>query len=314
MAVGFQTIVNVNQGMAVEGDFASHNPRASVLAGPGALVAAPEGVWIGRFAWINASRVDWENAPAIASSSGAGPVAGFVHRESQGVITDWLAASSMKVNGGMSITLHQAGDFFAMNRGTTYAAPGMKAYARLSDGAVLFAAPGAAPGAAAVTGSIAAGTVTGTGSITGNVLTMTAVTGTMVNGTTLTGTGVAAGTMVQSQISGTPGGIGAYAVTIGSQNVASTAISGTYGIMTVTAAATPGIGVGTVLTGSGVVAGTTVTQLGTGTGGLGTYYVNNNTVVASTALAGGTAIETKWFATSGGLAGELVKISSWALG
>jgi hypothetical protein len=311
----FQTQVNVNQATAVEGDFAGHNIRANVLAGPGALVAAPEGVWIGRFAWLDWTRVDQDNAPAIVKSVGAGPVAGFIHREQQGLIVDWLAGAGMKVNGGFPITVHQEGDFFAMNRGATYAQVGMKAYARLSDGAVLFAPTGAAPGGASVTGAIAASTFSATGSITNNVLTISAVgAGTIVNGATFTGTGVATGTQIVSQLSGTPGGVGTYAVNIPSQNVASTAISGTYGTLTVSAAATPGIGIGTVLTGSGVVAGTTVTQLGTGTGGLGTYFVNNNTVVASTALTGGTAVETKWFAASGGLVGELVKISAWPLG
>jgi hypothetical protein len=52
----------------------------------------------------------------------------------------------------------------------------------------------------------------------------------------------------------------------------------------------------------------------TGTGGLGTYAVDNNTVVASASLGATDAIETKWFATSAGAAGEIIKMSSWPLG
>jgi hypothetical protein len=38
--------------------------------------------------------------------------------------------------------------------------------------------------------------------------------------------------------------------------------------------------------------------------------VDNNTVVASTAITAGLSVETKYFARSSGLPGELVKISS----
>ena len=64
---------------------------------------------------------------------------------------------------------------------------------------------------------------------------------------TISGTGIAAGTQVVSQLSGTPGGVGTYALSIPSQNVASTAVSGTYGTLTVTAITTGTIGVGTVI-------------------------------------------------------------------
>jgi hypothetical protein len=69
-----------------------------------------------------------------------------------------------------------------------------------------------------------------------------------------------------------------------------------------------------VVAGSGVTSGTTITALGTGAGGTGTYIVDLTQTVGSESLTTTDAIETKWFARSGGLPGELVKMSSWAEG
>jgi hypothetical protein len=319
----FQAQVYPVQAPGVEGDFADHNTRTSVMAGPGGLVSHSEGIIVARFGWLEYSQIDPNSAPAIVrTKSTGGAPAGFVHREQQGLNTNFLGGSSMYVPGGFPITLHNEGAFWVLNRGSTYAQIGQKAFARLSDGAVLFGAAGSNPGAAAVTGSVAAATaLAATGSISGNVLTLTAVSaGLAVPGATITGTGVAAGTKIVTQLTGaTPGGVGTYAVSIGEQAVASTAIAGTYGVMTVTATGSGAIEPGDVLTGSGVVAGTTVTAMGplyglTGTGGNGTYAVDNATVVASTALTGTDAYETKWFATSAGAAGTIIKMSSWPLG
>src|SRR5579859_1818163 len=86
----FQTQVNIQPAPAVAGDFASANPRASVLAGPGALVAGSSGLTVGLFAWIDST-----NSQSIANNFGTGPVAGFVHRGSNtALITTFLAKSS----------------------------------------------------------------------------------------------------------------------------------------------------------------------------------------------------------------------------
>ncbi len=80
---------------------------------------------------------------------------------------------------------------------------------------------------------------------------------------------------------------------IGSTITAS--ISGT--TMTVTTAPSGGgLGVGTQVSGSGVTAGTVITSLGTGTGGTGTYYLNNPSTVGSEAL---TVSSTTLHVTSG---------------
>lgn len=314
MTGGFQTAVNTVPAPAVAGDFASTNPRASVLAGPGGLVAGAAGVTVGRFAWATAP-LDADGAPAVVANTGVGAPTGFVHREQTGLITTYLADASMVIPKGFAMTLMASGDYWVVNDGASEALVGQKAYANFADGKVTFAATGSATQGASVTGAIAASTGSFTGSITGNILSITAVgSGVAVVGGTLSGTNVATGTQIVSQLTGTPGGIGTYEVNIGEQSAASTTISETYGTMTVSAVGSGTLAVGDALAGSGVAAGTSITALGTGTGGTGTYIVNNNTVVGSTTITAALNVETKYTAMSTGLPGELVKISSQPLG
>jgi hypothetical protein len=310
----FPSLVYGQQAPAVVGDFASANPRSSVLAGPFGLVAGPAGVTVGNFAWLSNAYEDINGAPQIVNSFGSGPVSGFVHREQQALITVYLQEASLVVPSGFPITLMSSGDYWVKNSGATQCLPGMYAYANYATGAVSFAAASSG-GTASVTGAIAAGTASVTGSIAGDILTVTAVgSGTLVVGGTLSGTNVATGTMIVSQLTGTAGGIGTYSVNIPEQTVASTTISETYGTFTVSAVSSGTLGVGDVLSGSGVTTGTYITALGTGTGGTGTYIVSPTQTAASTTVTAGTSVQTKWIAMSAGLTGEIVKISSWALG
>jgi hypothetical protein len=307
---GFQTVVNTQPAPAVEGDFCNKNPRFSVDAGPGGLVAGDHGVIVGRFAWISNEVVDANDAPAIVNNFGAGPVAGFVHRDQQGLITGYLQEFSMLVPVGFQMTLMSGGGFWARNNGNTEALPGMKAFANFADGTVFFAPAGSVQSVSA-TGSIAPATAAVTGSINDDVLTVTAVTnGQLPVGATIAGAGVAAGTKIVTQLDGVPGGIGDYALSIPEQNVAAEAITATYGVLTVTAIASGQLSVGDAISGSGVTAGTTITAFGTGQGGAGTYIVDPTQTVASETITVGTAVETKWFGRSAGAPGELVKIDS----
>jgi len=318
----FQSQVNVQPARGVEGDFCSANPRFTVDAGPGGLVAGGAGVIVGRFAWAVAP-ADGDGAPSVVNNFGSGPVTGFVHREQQGLITVYLEAASLMLPGGFGVTLHNGGDFWVKNNGAAQALPGMKAYANYADGKATFAATGSpTAGGSGSASTIAAGTSSVTGSIADDIMTVTAVgSGTVYPGTTISGTDVASGTKVVSQLlplltGEAIGGIGRYAVSIPEQNAASTTISGTYGLMTVGGIVVAGFAVGNVLNASGaVVAGTRITALGTGIGGAGTYIVDNNTVVTSQAISVlSTNVETKWTAMSSALPGELVKISSQPLG
>lgn len=227
---GFQSNVNQYPAPAVEGDFASDNPWASVDAGQGAFVAGSSGVVVGRFGWAAND--------GTVSNTGTGVPTGFVHRDLQALNFNLLSQATMTIPEGYAVTLMSAGDFWA--RCGSPATVGQKIFASLADGTLLANTGGTTIGAASVTGSIAA--------------------------TTLTVTAVASGTLAA----------------------------------------------GMEISGTGVAAGTVITAILTGTGGVGTYSVNNSQTVASTTITGQAYVETKWAVSEGCAAGELVKITSWS--
>lgn len=149
---------------------------------------------------------------------------------------------------------------------------------------------------------------------TGGALSVTVLTtGTFAVGQTLTGTSVPAGTTIVALGSGT-GGTGTYVVNTNT-TVASTTITASGGTLTVTAVGSGAIVLNDTITGANVtVAGTAVTAFLTGTGGVGTYLVNNSQTAASATITVQAGVETKWIALSAGAAGELVKMSSFLLG
>lgn len=314
----FQTTVSVQPAFAVAGDFASSNPRFTVDVGAGGMVAGTS-LFVGRFAWTFPP-LDPEGTATVANCvGGSGPVTGFVHREQQGIITIYLAETTMQVAQGFGVTLMNGGDFWVVNSGTGLATVGMKAYASFGSGLVSFAVTGTPTAGAVSTGTIAAGAASVTGSIAGNLMTVTVIgSGILVPGEILSGSGVASGTQIVSQVSGTAQGVGTYIVTPDEQTVTATTITGSYGLFTSVSGLSGGAyAVGDVLAGSGgggVTTGTTITGLGTGTGGLGTYYVQTSQTVTSSSITSVSNVETKWVAMSTGLAGELVKISDHVLG
>jgi hypothetical protein len=304
-------------GIGVEGDFADMNPRFSVLAGPGALVTGPSGVYVGRFAWLSQQSLDPDYAAQIVNNFGFGVPDGFVPRSGQqGLITQYLADSSLLIQQGAPLWLAAGGGFLVRNSGTTQALVGQKAYAALNSGLANFAATGSpttvsfSTTAVIVTNTTADAAISMTGSITNNILTVTAVaTGHIYPGTILTGpSGVATGTQVIQQLTSTAaggalGGTGTYALSIGEQTVASGTVVGTWGQLT-------------VLTGT-PVSGGTLTTAGTANGSVvwgqlspGVWVVSPSTAQATgTAMTENVNVETKWAARSSGGAGELIKIS-----
>ena len=316
MPAGYQSQVNTLPAPGIAGDYSDANPRFTLDAGPGGLVAGPAGVFVGRFAWVSYAQVDADNAPAIVNSFGAGAPSGFVHREQQGLITQYLQDANMLVAPGFMITLHTRGGFWVKNDGTTQALYGQKAYANVNNGQVSFAATGNAS-SASITGSIASVSGTITGSVSGGVLTVTGsgasplVVGAFLSGT-VGGSGVAAGTQIVSQLSGTTNGVGTYQLNIQEQLVGSGTLNFSYGVLTVSAVGSGTVAVGALLGGTGALtAGTSVTSLGTGAGLTGTYYVNNGQTLSSGALTAGQTVETSFYALSSGLPGEVVKISPY---
>lgn len=301
---GFPTQVNTVAAPAVLGDFADSNPRSTVDAGGAAFVVGANGVNVGVFAWADSSNI-------TVSSTGQGAPTGFVHRDQQGIIVNYLSPSTLAMLPGFPITLFNAGSFWALNSGTTSSTIGETAYANYQTGAVTFGT------AAPTSGSCTAGTVvknisasTGaavpatapsmTGSISGTTLTVTAVaSGTVVGaGQVLSGGSSSVGyvdtnTTITGFLTGTNGGVGTYSVSI-SQTVASTTITASGGCMTLTGANTSGIfTVGNTLSvaSSGTfTAGTAITGIVSATGGgAGTYLLNQP---AATAVTAGTVTST----------------------
>lgn len=308
--MSFQTSVNVQPASAVAGDFADTNPRVTVNAGQGGLVSGSAGLYVGRFAWIT-TPYDNNSAPTIANNRGFGAPTGFVARTQQAHITTYLADSSMLIAPGFPVTLFSSGSFWAVNSGSGIVKFGDPVYVNYADGLISNAAS-----SGSVTGSIAAAATTSvTGSIADGILTVTAVSsGTLVTGATLSGTNVATGTTIINQLSGTAGGVGTYTVSPAEQTVASTTITAAYGVLTVTAVSSGTLGVGQVLSGSGITTGTYITQLGTGTGGTGTYYVSVSQTASSTTVTAAANYLSKYTFRSGALSGEIAKISSHSLG
>lgn len=133
--MSFQTTVNLQQASAVQGDFASANPRASVVSHEGTLVAGASGVTVGRFAWATSA--------GVVSNAGTGKPTGFVHRrQGAALITTYLAENSMLIPQGFEVTLMASGDYYVVNT-TTTAAVGNKVFASLTTGEVQTGAAGA---------------------------------------------------------------------------------------------------------------------------------------------------------------------------
>ena len=123
--MGFQTAINQYPAPAVEGDFASANPNASVLPNPEMLVAGVGGARVGRFAWVSGTQV---------TNAGTGIPDGFIHR-------DLLSESTMVIPAGFAVTVMNQGDFWA--RTSTAATRGQKVFASNTDGSVQTGAAGA---------------------------------------------------------------------------------------------------------------------------------------------------------------------------
>lgn len=195
----FQKSVNTNPAPGIEGDFASANPRASMIAGEGALVAGPDGVVLGRFGFANnANGVVTSAAPAVTTFR-----TGFAARAQPALLTGWLEGAGMTLQGGLEVTLHVKGDFWARFAGG--AVMGQSVFASYADGSALSAVKATGPTGAAFTGVIA---------VTTGILTASAVTGAIVVGAPISGGTTPAGTIVTAQLTGTPGGAGTYQTNI----------------------------------------------------------------------------------------------------
>lgn len=150
---------------------------------------------------------------------------------------------------------------------------------------------------ASITASIAPTTATFVGTVSGTTLTVASVSaGSVVTpGMVLTSTStqgnptggyqsITEKATIVEQLTGTTGAAGTYRIS--SPQILSSAVTftGTLNIMTVVAVASGALQIGQILSGTGVTVGTTIYARGTGTGGIGTYYVTNTQTVSSTTI------------------------------
>lgn len=124
----FQASIKAQPAPAMSGDFASANPRASVLAGPGQLVVPAGGLTVGAFAFVNPAD------GTVHQDYTSGYQIGFVSRRQDGLITVFLAESSYLLQAGFPLTLMNDGDYWAK---FPVAAPtiGVAVYANTTTGA-----------------------------------------------------------------------------------------------------------------------------------------------------------------------------------
>lgn len=134
--MGFQTQVNLQQAPAVAGDFASTNPRASVIAPEGGFVAGAGGVNVATFAWVQSNGTTLLNADASAAPDG------FVPREQQALIVTYLAEAGNNIPVGFGVTLMRTGDYW-FTPNVNAAVKGQKVFAKLTDGTTRTGAAGA---------------------------------------------------------------------------------------------------------------------------------------------------------------------------
>jgi hypothetical protein len=312
-----QTVVNTQPGLGVAGDFADSNPRFTADFGAGGAVAGPNGLTIGLFAWA-APPMDADGASASLNNFGAGPVTGFVAREQQGLITQYLQDAGMLIPGGFMATVFTGGGFLVTNAGSAPAIPGQKAYANLNTGQVTFAATGTpTAGGTSTASTVAAETFAVTGSIANDILSVSAVaSGEVQPGSAISGTGVISGTTVTEQLSGTPGGIGTYLLSSAQPAITSETINGTWGLLTIGGTVAGTFPLGGVLSGAtGPILANASNGVGlTGAGGAGTYAVPTQTVSSGAIDVTAINVETKWYARSYGAPGALVKISDHPYG
>jgi hypothetical protein len=268
----FQSVINNQQAPAVQGDFASTNPFASVLAGQGALVAPAGGLIVGNFFWVGPTG-------QCSQSYVAGYQIAFLGRNEQALITAFLGETSLVVPAGFMITGFNEGDFWAkFPNGATV---GQNVYADPNDGTPLAGAT--APGLASGT---ATGGFTGTATVVAASTTLTvasATSGILSPGDTVTLTGVPANTTIVQQLTGTPGKVGTYQMSVAATTTEASAeaITGSSSLILVGTVTQAGFTAGDSVTGTGVGAGTTLTGQATPFSGVATLATNTTLVITS---------------------------------
>jgi len=211
---GFQKVVNQQPAPAVAGDFASNNPRTSLVpAVEAGLVAGDANVRVGYFAWAANDGKVYSSLAAAAAVGGA--QIGFVARQPNipsALITAFLGESIMTLQTGLPVTLQTSGDYLidlpavdptdAIFALATTGAPSLVDDSTTEPTGFIGASQSKVNAVTANTTTIAA--------TTGIMTIATVSSGVVEAGQRVTGTGVPASTYILYQIGGTPGGAGTY--------------------------------------------------------------------------------------------------------
>lgn len=203
--MGFQAVINNQPAPAEAGDFFGINPRASLIGGPGMYSAPEGGLVVGRFAWVDLV------TGAVSQHFVPGTQLGFLHRENNAVITEFLGEATYVVNEGLPLALFDQGDFWGLF--ADGAAPGDRVWADPGNGA-LIAGGATAPELDSYTleagygGTVIVG-ASFTVAVAANVATISALTGWIDEGTVVTSAGIA-GVALGARLTGTPGGTGTF--------------------------------------------------------------------------------------------------------
>jgi len=212
--MGFQRIINQQPAPAVAGDFASNNPRTSLVpAVDSGLVAGDANVRVGYFAWAANDGKVYSSLAAAAAVGGA--TIGFVARQPNipsALITAFLGESVMTLQIGLPVTLQTSGDYWvdlaAIDPGDGIFALATTGAPSLVDDATTEPTGFAGASQSKVNAVTAATT---TIAVTTGIMTIATVSSGVVEaGQRVTGTGVPYGVRILYQIGGTPGGAGTY--------------------------------------------------------------------------------------------------------
>lgn len=209
----FQRVINREPAPAAPGDFASNNPRSSVIppVEAGFVAAVGEAITVGYFAWGAATGLVY----SALANAGATPQIGFVASQPNRpsvLITAFLGEAKMTVNDGMPVTLLNSGDYWAYLPGATvnapvYAVEATGAPSLVDDGTTI--ATGFFCVSAAPVNAVTAATTT-IAAATGIMTVATVASGVLEVGQRVTGTGVPAETYITKQLTGGAGGAGTY--------------------------------------------------------------------------------------------------------
>lgn len=230
---GFQRVVNQQPAPAVAGDFASNNPRSSIIppVEAGFVVAAAQAVTIGYFAFGGANGQVYSSLAA----AGAGASVGFVCRQANipsVLITSFLGENKMTLNDGLPCTLHASGDYWAPLVGgavgdPVFALEATGAPSLVDDATTIatgFKLASTAPVNAVTNGATTIAVTTGIMSVA------VVASGVLEVGQKVTGVGVPAETYITKQLTGAAGAAGTYQTnSIGRAAVAAFAATMTQG-------------------------------------------------------------------------------------